>query len=93
MLAEPRESGGGSADALAVSDKAQLTCRSFCMSYPVSQQGKTGLCGKRRGWVSLSILQVRPGNPKQLWSVDHIGCERQAICFRTLIARLPEAPH
>lgn len=32
------ESGRGSADSLAVSDKAQMICRSICMNYPVSQK-------------------------------------------------------
>lgn len=36
------ESGRGSADSLAVSDKAQLVCRRFCMSYPVSPKRRGG---------------------------------------------------
>lgn len=37
------ESGRDAADSLAVSDKAQLICRSFYMNYPASQkQGRGG---------------------------------------------------
>lgn len=44
------ESGRGSADSLAVSDKAQMICRSICMNYPVSQkQGGERLCGNLKG--------------------------------------------
>lgn len=50
------ESGRGSADSLAVSDKAQLICRSFCMNYPISQkQGGERAVWKSKGNISICL--------------------------------------